>query len=326
MKQFIGRFAAVAVAVLALGMPAGGALSQVYPSKPIRFVVALPPGSTTDILARLVAQKLAESWKQPVTVENRAGGGTVLGSEFVARAPSDGYTLLLVGVAIAVNPSLRSDLPYDAEKSFAPVVRLGFSPTILTVHPSLPVNSVRELITLAKSRPGQLNHASPGNGSAAHIAGQLLNLMAGINTIHVPYKGTPPATVALLTGEVSLMFAQLPLVRPHILSGRLRALAVASDVRSQAMPDLPTVAEAGVPGFKIDSWFGVFAPAGTPSGIVFRLNNEIRKIMRMPDIRQRLVPEGVEPATNTPEDFAAYTRAEIANWAELVKKTGARVD
>ena len=324
--KFIARFAASTMAALALGIFAGGTLAQDYPSKPIRLVVPFPPGGTTDLLARLVAQKLTESWKQPVTVENRGGGGSVIGSEIVAKAPPDGYTLLVATPALAVNPSLRRDLPYDAEKSFAPVVRLVFSPTILVVHPSLPVNSVRQLIALAKSRPGQINYASGGNGSGGHIAGELVKRLAGIDVVHIPYKGVGPGVTALLAGEVSLMFAQMPIVRPYLASGRLRALAVTSSVRSQVMPDLPTVAEAGVPGFKIEPWFGIIAPAGTPKEIISRLNNEIQTIMRMPDVRERLVTGGIVPATNTPEEFAAFIRAEIANWAELVKISGARVD
>lgn len=324
--KFIGRFVVVAMAALALGMPAGGAIADEYPSKPIRFVAPYPPGSVTDILARIIGQKLTESWKQPVIVENRGGGGSVIGTDIVAKAPPDGYTILLVAPDLAINQSLRSKLPYDAEKSFAPVTLLVFGPTVLCVHPSLPVSNLRELIAYAKARPGQLSYASGGNGTVGHLGMELLKHMAGIDMVHVPYKGTAAVVTAVLSGEVQVAFAQMATVRPQFLSGKLRVLAVASGVRAQAMPDLPTVAEAGLPGFKADVWFGVVAPAGTPSAIVSRLNSEIGKIMRMPDVREQLLPQGIEPMTNTPEEFTALIRTEIVKWAELVKRTGARVD
>ena len=324
--KFIGRFVVVAMAALALGMPAGGAIADEYPSKPIRFVAPYPPGSVTDILARIIGQKLTESWKQPVIVENRGGGGSVIGTDIVAKAPPDGYTILLVAPDLAINQSLRGKLPYDAEKSFAPVTLLVFGPTVLCVHPSLPVSNLRELIAYAKSRPGQLSYASGGNGTVGHLGMELLKHMAGIDMVHVPYKGTAAVVTAVLSGEVQVAFAQMATVRPQFLSGKLRVLAVASGVRAQAMPDLPTVAEAGLPGFKADVWFGVVAPAGTPSAIVSRLNSEIGRIIRMPDVREQLLPQGIEPVTNTPEEFAALIHTEIAKWAELVKRTGARVD
>lgn len=320
------RLVVIAVGMHALGMAASSAHAADYPNKPIRFVVPLPPGGMTDALARLVAQKLTESWGQSVTVDNRGGGSTIIGSEIVAKAPPDGYTILLVGPALVINPSLRSNLPYDAEKSFAPVSLLAFSPMVLVADSSLAVNTVGELVSLAKSRPGQLNYGSGGNATGAQLAGELLKRVAGVDMIHVPYKGVGPAVVGLLSGQVSLMFAQMPIVRPHIQSGKLRALAVASGTPSQAMPELPTMAQAGFPGFKVDVWFGIVAPAGTPGAIVSRLNGEIRKIMQMPDVVRRLVPEGAEPATNTPEEFAALIRSNIAISAELVKKVGARVD
>ena len=320
------HLATVTATVFALGMFSGGALADEYPSRPIRFVVPYPPGSVTDLLARIIGQKLTESWKQPVVVENRGGASSIIGTDLVAKAPSDGYTILLVAAQLASNPSLHSKLPYDAEKSFAPVTLLVSSPTVLIVHPSLPVSNLRELIAYAKSRPGQLSYASGGNLTGSHLAGELLKHMAGIDMLHVPYKGTVAAVTAVLSGEVQVAFAQMSNVRPFILSGKLRALAVASGMRSQVMPDLPTVAEAALPGFKVEVWFGVVAPVGTPSAIVSRLNTEIGKIMSMPDVRKQLAPLGAEPVTNTPEEFAAFIRSEIANSAELVKKSGARVD
>ena len=327
--KFVARFVVLAVAVLVVGVFAGVAHAdeEGYPSKPIRLVVPLPPGGITDVLARIIAQKLTESWKQPVVVDNRGGGGTIIGSDIVAKAPPDGHTLLLVAPALVINPSLRRDMPYDAEKSFAPVTLLVLSPAVLVVHPSLSVNTVRELISLAKSRPGQINYASGGNASGAHLAGELLKRRAGIDMVHVPYKGQAMVLPAVLSGQVPVTFIQLPTVRALIAQGKLRALAVIGGARSPAMPDLPTIAEAaGLPGFKINTWFGIVAPAGTPSRIVSRLNLEIGNIMRMPDVRERLAPEGAEPATGTPEEFAAFIRSEIATSAELVKIAGARVD
>ncbi len=323
----IGHFWVFAVAVLILGVYAGGALAQDYPNKAIRFVVPLPPGGLTDLLARIIAQKLTESWKQPVTVDNRGGGGTIIGTDIVAKAPPDGYTILLAPPALVINPSLRSDMPYDAEKSFSPVTLLVLSPAVLVVHRSLSVNSVRELIALARSRPGQINYATGGNGSGAHLAGELLKRMTGIDMVHVPYKGQGLVIPVVLSGQVPVTFIQMPTVRSFITRGDLRALAVTSGVRSKAMPDLPTIAEAAeLPDFSVNTWFGVVAPAGTPSGVVSRLNSEIGKIMRMPDVRERLVPEGAEPATGTPEAFAAFLRSEIENSAKLVKIAGARLD
>ncbi len=324
--KFIRRFVVLVMAALALGMSAGGAIADEYPSKPIRFVAPYPPGSVTDLLARIIAQKLTESWKQPVIVENRGGGGSVIGTDIVARAPADGYTILIVAPDLAINQSLRSHLPYDAEKSFAPVTLLVSSPTVLCVNPSLPVSNLRELIAYAKSHPGQLSYASGGNGTVGHLGMELLKHMAGIDMVHVPYKGTAAVVTAVLTGEVQVAFAQMSTARPQSLSGKLRILAVASEARAQAMPDLPTVAEAGLPGFKADVWFGVVAPAGTPSAIVSRLNSEIGKIMRMPDVQARLLPQGIEPMTDTPEEFAALIHTEVAKWGKIVKRTGAHVD
>ncbi len=324
--KFIVRFVALAVTALALGMSAGGVIADEYPSKPIRFVAPYPPGSVTDLLARIIGQKLTESWKQPVIVENRGGGGSVIGTDIVAKAPPDGYTILMVAPDLAINQCLRSKLPYDAEKNFAPVTLLVSSPTVLCVHPSLPVSNLRELIAYAKARPGQLSYTSGGNGTVGHLGMELLKHMAGIDMVHVPYKGTAAVVTAVLTGEVQVAFAQMSTARPQFLSGKLRLLGVASGARAQAMPDLPTVAEAGLPGFRADVWFGVVAPAGTPGAIVSRLNSEIGKIMRMPDVRAQLLPQGIEPMTDTPEAFAALIHTEIAKWGELVKRTGARVD
>lgn len=324
--KLIFRLASLIMCAAVLGVATGSALAQDYPSRPIRFVVPLPPGGFTDLLARAIGQKLTESWGQAVVVDNRGGGGTTIGTEIVAKAPPDGYTILLVPPDLAINPSLYRKLPYDAVKSFAPVTLAAWSPIILAVHPSVPAKSVNELIALAKSKPGQLNYASGGIGTGAHISTELFKSMTEIDMVHIPYKGVGPAVTALLAGQVSMMFGQMPITLPHVKAGKLRALAIASARRSPAMSDLPTVAEAGVPGFEANPWFGVAAPAGTPKEIVTKLNSEIVKILNMADIQQRLSGLGAEPVGSTPEEFAAHIQAEIVKWGEVVKRSGARAD
>lgn len=320
------RLASLSLCAAVLALVMSHAIAQDYPSKPIRFVVPLPPGGFTDLLARAIGQKLTESWGQAVVVDNRGGGGTTIGTEIVAKAPPDGYTILLVPPDLAINPSLHQKLPYDAVKSFAPVTMAAWSPIILVVHPSVPAKSVNELIALAKSKPGQVHYASGGIGTGAHVSTELFKSMTGTDMVHVPYKGVGQAVTALLAGEVQLMFGQMPITLPHVKAGKLRTLAIASARRSPAMSDLPTVAEAGVPGFEANPWFGVAAPAGTPKEIVAKLSGEIVKILRMPEIRQRLSALGAEPAGSTPEEFAAHIKAEILKWAEVVRRSGARAD
>jgi tripartite-type tricarboxylate transporter receptor subunit TctC len=324
--KLIFRLASLIMCAAVLGVAMGSVLAQDYPSRPIRFIVPYPPGGFTDLLARAIGQKLTESWSQAVVVENRGGGGSTIGTEIVAKAPPDGYTILLVAPDLAINPGLYRKLPYDAVKSFAPVTLAAWSPVILAVHPSVPAKSVKELIALAKSKPGQLNYASGGIGTGAHIAMELFKSMTEIDMVHIPYKGVGPAVTALLAGQVSMMFGQMPITLPHVKAGKLWALAVASAKRSPAMPDLPTVAEAGVPGFEASPWFGVVAPAGIPKEVITKLNTEIVKIINMPDIQQRLSGLGAEPVGSTPEGFAAHIQAEIVKWGEVVKRSGARAD
>lgn len=324
--KLIRRFATLTATVFALGMLSGGAFAEEYPIKPIRLVAPYPPGSVTDLLARMIGQKLTESWKQPVIVDNRGGGGSVIGTDTVAKAPPDGYTILMVAPDLAINQSLHSKLPYDAQKSFAPVTLLVTSPTVLIVNPSLPVGNLRELIAYAKARPGRLSYASGGNGTVGHLGMEILKHLGGIDMLHVPYKGTAAVVSAVLAGEVQVAFAQMSTVRPHALSGKLRVLANASGVRSQAMPDVPTVAEAGLPGYKADVWFGLVAPAGTPGAIVSRLNREIGSILNMPDVRAQLLSQGIEPRPGTADEFAALIDTEIVKWGEIVRKTGSRLD
>jgi tripartite-type tricarboxylate transporter receptor subunit TctC len=322
------HLASMVICVAVIGLATANALAQDYPGRSIRFVVPLPPGGFTDLLARAIGQKLTESWGQTVVVDNRGGGGTTIGTEIVAHAPPDGYTILLVPPDLAINPSLYRDrkLPYDAVKSFAPVTLAAWSPIILVAHPSVPAKSVKELIALAKSKPGQLNYASGGIGTGAHVSTELFKSMTGTDMVHVPYKGVGPAVTGLLAGQVQIMFGQLPITLPHVKAGKLRALAIASAKRSPAISDLPTVAEAGVPGFEANPWFGVAAPAGTPKEIITKLNTEIVKILNMPEIQQRLTALGAEPVGSTPEEFAAHIKAEIVKWGQVVEKSGARAD
>ena len=298
-----------------------------YPSKPIRFIAPNLPGGPTDILARLIGQKLSESWGQSVIVENRAGAGGNIGTEMAARSPSDGYTLVTGNNAtFGANMSLYQRLGFDPVKDFAPVVLVATQPNILVVHPSLPVSSVRSLIALAKARPGELNYSGSGVGAAAHLAAELFKTMTRTNIVHVPYKSAAPALTALIAGQTQLMFATSLSVTPHVTANRLRAMAVTTARRSRLMPELPTIAEAGVPGFEATTWHGVLVPAGTPAAIVDRLNSEINRILQLPDVRERLTTLGAEIVGGTAREFADHIRREIPKWAKVVKESGAKAD
>ncbi|MEO7725692.1 MAG: tripartite tricarboxylate transporter substrate binding protein [Burkholderiales bacterium] len=300
-------------------------LAQTYPVKPVRIIVGYPPGGPTDVIARTVAQKLTSALGQQVIVDNRPGASGMIGAELVVKAPPDGYTLLTVPITYAVTPSVYPKMPYDAEKDLAPVALIAAAPFILVVHPTLPVKTVKELIALAKSRPGQINYASASTGGMPHLAGELFNMMAGVKLTHIPYKGAAPATIDLLAGQVSLMFNNMLSAMPHVKSGKLRAIAVTSAIRSSAVPELPTVAET-IPGFEASGWYGAFAPAATPKDLIAKLNGEINKLMRLPDVAQRLAGDGVEGVTITPAEFAAYLHSEIIKWGKVVKISGATVD
>ncbi|HEY6864388.1 MAG TPA: tripartite tricarboxylate transporter substrate binding protein [Burkholderiales bacterium] len=316
------------LAVLVLALASAGALAQgAFPQKPVRFVVGFTPGGPSDILARALGQKLADTWRSQVVVENRPGAGGNVAAEAVARAPADGYTWLLGNNSIlATNRSLYRSLAYDPEKDFAPVALVAIQPNILVVNPQLPVRSVRELIALAKSKPGQLNYASSGSGAAAHLAAELFKAMTGVDMVHVPYKGAQPALTDVIAGQAQLMFATSASVIPYIRAGRLRALAVTTARRSPSVPDLPTVAEAGVPGFEAITWHGVVVPAATPAALVERLNRDIVAALGERDLRERLESLGAEVASGTPSDFAQYIAAEIPKWSKVVKDSGARAD
>jgi tripartite-type tricarboxylate transporter receptor subunit TctC len=309
-----------AVACCALS---GAALAQTYPTKPIRIIVPYPPGGTTDILTRAVAQKLTAAWGPQVITDYRPGASGMIGAEAAARAPGDGYTLIMAYVAeIAIMPNMMKKLAYDPLRDLAPVTLGAVTPMILVTHPSLPVKSVRDFVALAKSRPGELPYASAGNGSPAHLAFEWMQRAAKISSTHVPYKGAAPALIDLLGGHVAIYFSGMPPAMPHVRSGRLRALAVSTEKRSPAAPEVPSVAEAGIPGFDVPTWFGVLAPAGTSRDIIAKLNVGITEALRAPDVRAQMAREGAETSPTTPEEFGAFIRAETAKFAKIIREAG----
>jgi tripartite-type tricarboxylate transporter receptor subunit TctC len=299
---------------------------QSYPSRPVRLVLPFPPGGSTDIVARLIGQKLGETLGQPVLVDNRPGAGGNIAAETVARAAPDGHTLFQVNVANAIGATLYPKLNYDLVTSFAPVTQLATTPYVLLAHPSVPAKNTQELIRLAKARPGVLNYASAGAGSATHLSGELLKSLSGTNIVHIPYKGTGPAVTALLGGEVDLYFTTVPAAVPLVKAGKVRALGVTSSTRSSLMPDVAPIADAGLKGYETSTWHGVLAPAATPREIVLRLNTEIVQILAQADVKERLLSQGLEPVGGTTEQFSAFVRNEIAKWAKVVKASGARAE
>jgi tripartite-type tricarboxylate transporter receptor subunit TctC len=319
--------ALVRTTLLAVVATTGSALAQSYPSKPIRFVVPFAPGGTTDILARLIAQRLAEPIGQTVVIDNRPGANGALGSEIVAKSPPDGHTIIMGYLgSLGINPNLYAKLPYDAIRDFAPITLAASTTQAIASHPSLPARNARDLIDLARSRPGQITYASAGIGAPSHLAGELFKSMAKIDMVHIPYKGSGAALADLLGGHVAISFGGLAAVAPQVKAGRLRVLAVANAKRSPGYPDIPTVAEAGLPGYEVQSWFGVLAPAGTPREIVQRLHTEIVRILTAQDVKGRLAGDGAEVVANTPEQFAAYIRAEIAKWGKVIRDARIRPD
>jgi tripartite-type tricarboxylate transporter receptor subunit TctC len=303
------------------------AIAQTYPSKAIRIVVPFPPGGIADVMARVFGQKFNDSWGQSVVVENRAGAGGNIGAEIVAKSPPDGYTLVMGSIGThSVNISLFSKMPFDPVRDFAPVALVIKSQNLLVVHPSVPAKSVKELIALARAHPGQLVYASAGNGTAGHLAGELFKALAKIDIVHIPYKGNTPAIADLMGGQTSMTFATMPTVLPQVKAERLRALAVTGAQRSPALPNTPTVAEAALAGFDVTNWIGIFAPAGTPPDIVNKLNAEIMRIMRLPDVEPRLAAEGAQFTPNTPAEFGTFVKSEIAKWGKVIRDSGIRVD
>jgi len=318
--------ARVAGGLAMLACAAGTTLAQSYPSGPVRMIVPFPAGGGVDSAGRILATRLAESYGKSFVIENRGGANGNIGSEVVARSPKDGYTLLFTGAGFVTNPSLYAKVPYDAVKDFEPISLMALGPNVLVVHPSLPVKSVKDLIALARAKPGQIGFAGSGSGSTPHLAGELFNTMAGVAMVHIPYRGSGPAMIGLMSGETPVMFLPAINAGPHVKSGRLRAIAVTSTTRLPVMADVPTVAESGLRGYESSQWYGVLAPAGTPEDILNSLSAHVVKIMQTADMRQRLTEDGIVPVGNSRQQFAAHIKADLAKWAQVIRRSGARID
>ena len=300
--------------------------AQSYPNKPVRVVVPYPPGGPTDIVARVLFQQVSEATGQQFLVDNRAGAGGTIGAEIVAKSPADGYTLLIGTTAHAINMSLFKNLSYDVQKDFAPVSLLTQGPLVLVAHPQFPANSIKEVIELAKSKSGGLNFASSGNGQSTHLSAELFNTMAGIKMSHVPYKGSAPALTDVMSGQVDVMFDTTLSAMPFVKAGKLKALGLTSPVRSPAAPDVPTIAESGLPGYEVFAWNGVFVPAGTPKAIIQQLNDQIRKAMLLPQVKDKFSAQGFAASWNSPENFGVFVKNEVDKWSRTVKASGATLD
>jgi len=307
---------------VAFAVLAGTAAAQTYPTKPVHFVAPYPPGGINDIVARLIGQQMAQTLGQPWIIENRAGRGGNIGTDYVAKSAPDGYTLVHGGMGSLTLGPLLSKIPYDTLRDFAPITLTARAPNILAVHPSLPVKSVKELIALAKARPGELNYATTGVGSTPHLMAALFASMAQVKMVHIPYKGGAPATTDLLAGQVPIGFVPIATMLPHISSGRIRALAVSSLQRTPQLPNLPTVSEAGLPGFEMTPWFGILAPAGTPVDVISKLNTELVRILRSPDTVKQLAAQGVEAAHTTPQEFLALIKSNLDKWGQVIREAG----
>lgn len=319
----LSPFAIGSLLGLAIVLPAP---AQTYPAKPIRIVAPFPPGASTDIVGRLLATKLTESWKQPVFVENRPGAGGSIGAAYVAKAPADGYTLMMGSVGSMGTVGLRKNLSYDPVKDFAPITLGVRAASVLAVHPSVPVNSVKQLIAFARARPGELNYASSGHGAPSHLAMELFNTMAGVRTVHIPYKGVSDAMTDLVTGRSHLAIQSVVSTLMYYQSGRLRVLATTGKDRMRELAEVPTLSEAGLSGYEVYVWYGVVAPAGTPADVIGKLNKELIRIFNLPDVKNKLLAQGGELATGTPEEFAEFIRKDVAKWNKVIRESGARVD
>jgi tripartite-type tricarboxylate transporter receptor subunit TctC len=316
----------IALAAIGIALICLPATAQTYPSKQVRFIVGFPAGGATDVVARSISQHLSEALGQPVVVDNRAGAASNIAAELVATAPKDGHTIFMGTVSTAINPSLYKKLAYNALKDFAAVTQVTDTPFMFVTHPSLPVRNVKEFIALAKAKPGQLNYGSAGNGSGGHLFTAMFGSMAGVQLLHVPYRGASFATTSVLAGETIFMFDNIVTTLPLARAGKLRALAVTTLKRSRVAEDIPTLSQAGVPGYDANAWFGVFAPTGTPDAVIARLQSEISRIVKVPEVRDRFLALGAEPVGNTPEQFAAFYRNEVLKWAKVVKESGAQID
>jgi tripartite-type tricarboxylate transporter receptor subunit TctC len=320
------KIAGIVVIAVAWPMPAAFAADAGYPNKSIRIVVPFPPGGIADVMSRVFGQKFTDSWGQPAVIDNRTGAGGNIGADFVAKSPPDGYTLVMGTIGThAVNVSLFSKLPYDPVKDFAPVALVVEADGLLVLHPSVPARTVKELIALARARPGQLVYASAGNGTAGHLSGELFKSLAKIDLVHIPYKGNVPALTDLVGGQTSMLFATMPTVMPLARAGKLYAMAVTGSHRNPAAPEVPAMAET-LPGFEVTNWIGIFAPAGTPPDVVAKLNAEIMRIMKLPEVQARLVTEGAKSRVNTPADFGAFQKTEMAKWGKLIRDARIAVD
>jgi tripartite-type tricarboxylate transporter receptor subunit TctC len=315
------------VAMVALGLAAGAAPAQTYPTKPIRWIAPFPPGGGTDVISRTIAQKLTEAWGQQVIVENRPGSGGTIGLATAAKSAPDGYTVVLGQLAnVGIAPGLYAKLPYDPVKDLAPVSLVLTAPLILVAHPSLPAKNTKELLALARAKPDSITFGSPGNGTTGHLAAEMIKSTAGVKMTHVPYKGASPAITALLGGEIAIYVSSIPPALPMMKAGRLKALGVTSAKRTATLPDVATISESGLPGYEVTNWYGVMLPAGVSKDLVARLSAEVGRILRLPDVQQRFQGEGGDVAPNTPDQFAVFIKDEIAKWGKAIKVSGAKVD
>ena len=323
MKTTIRWFAAAVLSVAAVG----AAQAQSYPNKPVRLIVPYPAGGTTDIIARVAAQQLSERLKQPFVVENKAGANGAIGSVEVARAPADGYTLLM-GTASThgINSAVYKSLPYDAVKDFAPVTIVASTPNIIAVHPSVPAKNLQELLALAKAQPGKLNYGSTSLGGSPHMSAELLKMMAGVDMVHVPYKGAAPMLTDLMGGQVQIGFDNLPSTINFVRSGKVRAIAVTTPQRWPGAPEIPTVAESGLPGYEVSGWFGLLAPAGTPPAVLATIQQALSEAVKQPEVNKQMLELGAQPVANTPDAFAKLVQADVAKWRDVVKTTGVKLD
>jgi len=326
MLQICGARGRRFAALILMALAGYASAQQAYPDRPVRIIVPYAPGSSLDVLGRLVGQKLSGILGQPVIVDNRPGGNTVIGSEALVKSPPDGYTLLLVVNTHAIIPNLLPALPYDAIRDFAPVATVTSTELVLVLHPSVPANSLQEFIALAKARPGQLNYASAGSGSTTHLAAEMFNMMAGVRMQHIPYKGAGPALTDLVGGQVQLFFTAPIVTIPYIKTGKLKVIAISGETRLPSLPQVPTFSEAGLPGFDVKVWYGVLAPAGTSKAIIERLSSGLAKVMAMTDFKESLVSQGMEPFVSTPEQFGALIRADVAKYAKVIKSAGIKME
>jgi tripartite-type tricarboxylate transporter receptor subunit TctC len=314
-----GKAAACAVFSVVIAACSADGWTQAYPTKPVRMIVAFAPGGGTDIVGRIIGQKLTEMWPYPVVLDNRPGAGSTVGTAMAAKAPPDGYSITMTSMSHAINATLYRTLPYDSMKDFAPVILTARAPNVLVVHPSVAARTVKELVALAKARPGQLNFSSSGTGGVSHLSAELFNALAGIDVVHIPYKGAGPAMSALIGGEVQVMMATTPVSLPQIKANRVRGLAISSLKRSPLAPGMATIAESGFPGFETDTWYGVLAPAGTPPAVVRRLNTDTARVLEMPDVKAALEQQGAQPAGGSPDEFRRFIQSEIDKWAKAIR-------